>query len=101
MFRIGIIGAGTRAAWIAACARAQEPDVSLAIADPNPELARHRLTAARVDHEGAKFFPSADALLAHADALDGVIIGTRCDLHAPMALKVAPTGLPLFLEKPA
>jgi len=29
-----------------------------------------------------------------------VLIGTRCDLHAPLAVKVAPTGLPVFLEKP-
>jgi len=39
-------------------------------------------------------------LLAHADQLDGVMIGTRCYLHTEMASKVAPANLPLFLEKP-
>ena len=28
------------------------------------------------------------------------LIGTRCSLHTPMAVKVAARGLPLFLEKP-
>src|SRR5215217_7977769 len=60
MPRIGIIGAGVRAAWIAASMRAID-----------------------------------------ADAIDGVVIGTRCDLHAPLAVKVAASGLPVFLEKPA
>lgn len=32
--------------------------------------------------------------------LDGVMIGTRCNLHTPYAIKVLERGLPLFLEKP-
>lgn len=34
------------------------------------------------------------------ERLDGILIGTRCSLHTEMALKVTPTGIPLFLEKP-
>jgi len=29
-----------------------------------------------------------------------VLIGTRCSLHTEMALKVIPSGIPLYLEKP-
>ncbi|MBA4494688.1 Gfo/Idh/MocA family protein [Paenactinomyces guangxiensis] len=32
--------------------------------------------------------------------LDGILIGTRCSLHAEMASRVLPGGIPLFLEKP-
>ncbi|MDP6380939.1 MAG: Gfo/Idh/MocA family oxidoreductase, partial [Phycisphaerae bacterium] len=32
--------------------------------------------------------------------LDGVLVGTRCSLHATMAVPVLERGLPLFLEKP-
>src|SRR5947207_11645840 len=100
MLGLGIIGCGARAAWIAALLRKLESETALSIADPNPALCRQRLDAAGVPHDTARFYPTADALLEHSDSLDGVIIGTRCDLHTPMALKVAPSGLPLFLEKP-
>jgi predicted dehydrogenase len=45
------------------------------------------------------YFETADAMLAGAK-LDGVMIGTRCNLHTEMACKVATLNLPLFLEKP-
>ncbi|HUT18215.1 MAG TPA: Gfo/Idh/MocA family oxidoreductase, partial [Anaerolineae bacterium] len=41
-----------------------------------------------------------EMLAAEASCLDGVMIGTRCRLHTEMACKVAPYGLPIFLEKP-
>jgi predicted dehydrogenase len=101
MLRLGIIGSGTRAAWIAASLCAVDQDLVLAaVADPNPALAQQRLELAGVPYDAARFHDDAEALLNDADQLDGVIIGTRCDLHAAIALKVAPTGLPVFLEKP-
>jgi predicted dehydrogenase len=101
MVRLGIIGAGTRAAWIAACLQAVDSDVTLAaVADPNPALARQRLAHAGVAHDKTRFHPHAEAMLEEADRLDGVVIGTHCDLHTAMAVKVAPTGLPVFIEKP-
>jgi predicted dehydrogenase len=99
--RLGIIGSGTRAAWIASCVRTLAPDtVVAAVADPDAPQARRRLDEYKVPHDETKFYASADSMLEHADGIDGVIIGTRCDLHAPIAVKVAPTGLPVFLEKP-
>src|SRR6185436_8303766 len=47
-----------------------------------------------------KAYPSADALLENADKFDAMLVGTRCHLHTPTAVKIAPTKLPLFLEKP-
>lgn len=44
-------------------------------------------------------FEGADELLEHVE-LDGVVIGTRCNLHTEIALKVLKRNLPLFLEKP-
>ncbi|MBP1990820.1 Gfo/Idh/MocA family protein [Paenibacillus eucommiae] len=45
------------------------------------------------------FFDTPEAMIA-AGKLDGILIGTRCSLHTEMALKVLPTGIPLYLEKP-
>src|SRR6185437_9818573 len=44
-------------------------------------------------------YADADQMLDSAE-LDGVMIGTRCNLHTPYAVKVLERGLPLFLEKP-
>jgi predicted dehydrogenase len=78
-----------------------DPGVSVrAVADPDTEGARRRLAMAGPDHAEARVYPSADAMLEDPADYDGVIIGTRCHLHARMAIKVASVGLPLFLEKP-
>src|SRR5262245_27611667 len=73
------------------------PYAVTAVADP-------RGAAIKVGDDGfldqARLYPAAEDLLAEASQLDGVMIGTRCNLHTEMACKVAQTGLPLFLEKP-
>ncbi|SEN13585.1 Predicted dehydrogenase [Lihuaxuella thermophila] len=51
------------------------------------------------DRDQVAFFDRPEQMLESID-LDGILIGTRCSLHAEMALKVLPTGIPLFLEKP-
>ncbi len=48
---------------------------------------------------GVTFYDDADTMLDQA-APDGVLIGTRCNLHTPYAIKVLERNLPLFLEKP-
>ena len=98
MLRIGIIGYGHRIEHMVKSLKTYDiPYRVKAVADP-------RIDEIRAEQDGflddARFYGSADELLADADQLDGVMIGTRCFLHAPMACKVAPTGLPLFLEKP-
>src|SRR3954463_10026393 len=101
MSRLGVIGSGSRAAGVVGTMRAIDPEVSVvAVADPDETRARERLTRAKVPHEGARFAASAEALLERAEGLDGIVIGTRCDLHTEMAVKAAQAGLPVFLEKP-
>ena len=48
---------------------------------------------------GVTMYETADEML-ERERLSGVMIGTRCNLHAEMACKVARYGIPLFLEKP-
>ena len=101
MIRIAAIGMGVRASSIVASLMREDASVSLtAVADPTPDVVRRRLANEKVPHDGVEFFDSEDRLLAQADRFDGILIGTRCNLHTSMAVKVAPTGLPLFLEKP-
>ena len=103
MLKLAAIGLGSRASHVIHAMKQIAPDLHIvAIADPNDEAVMHRLAQfdPRLDSDDMEFYAEADALIEHADAFDGVIIGTHCNLHTPMACKVAPTGLPLFLEKP-
>lgn len=101
MIRLAVMGAGVRASHMIASIRRIDPSATLTGAiDPDEPGARQRLTDAGVPDDRVRFYPDADALLQDADAFDAVVIGTRCDLHTPLALKIAPTRLPVFLEKP-
>ena len=98
MLRIGIIGYGRRIAHMAKeLAIFGIPYRVTAVADPRGDRIQADNDPFLAD---TRFYTSADELLATADELDGIMIGTRCNLHTEMALKVAPTELPLFLEKP-
>ncbi|HEV7300244.1 MAG TPA: Gfo/Idh/MocA family oxidoreductase [Tepidisphaeraceae bacterium] len=101
MIRIAAIGLGVRAASMLSTFMHEDATVALAaVADPAPEMVRQQLKGQKVPFDGTRFFDTADELLEHADEFDGIVIGTRCNLHTPLAIKVAPTGLPLYLEKP-
>ncbi|MEK7474300.1 MAG: Gfo/Idh/MocA family oxidoreductase [Candidatus Coatesbacteria bacterium] len=94
---IGIIGCGNRISGVAReCARMDRGFRVVAVADPQGEALRAKHPELLKD---AVFHAGEDGLLARKD-LDGIMIGTRCLLHAPMAVKAAKRGLPLFLEKP-
>ena len=84
---------------VLATLRRVEPDARVvALLDPRAE-------ALRAEFPGELGEPTCygpdglDAMLARDD-LDGVMIGTRCTLHAPYAIAVLASGRPLFLEKP-
>ncbi len=97
---LGVIGYGERAKHIAALMCARDPQVRLAaIADPNSEKLCLEMQAAGGDKDIPRFFDSADEMLDRA-LLDGVLVGTRCGLHAAMGVKVLKRNLALFLEKP-
>lgn len=94
--RLGVIGYGGRAQHMVRLMCAGDTPARLAaIADPNHEAIRQTLG----ETGGTRFYETADAML-DAEPLDGVVIGTRCSRHTPMALKALARGLPLFLEKP-
>lgn len=68
----------------------------VALVDPRADALR---TEFREQLAEATVFDDADRMLDEAH-LDGVLIGTRCTLHTPYAIKVLARDLPLFLEKP-
>ena len=97
MLKIGIIGYGSRISGMAkSLAMFDVPYKVVAISDPRADEIRKSEDAFI---ENVVFYETADELLGQAE-LDGVMIGTRCYLHAEMACKVAARNIPLFLEKP-
>ncbi len=102
MIRLAVIGMGSRITGMIQQMVAVSSDIELvAIVDPNESAVRNRLLwKGMPKSEHVRFYPTVDALLEHAHQFDAMAIGTRCHLHTPYAVKVAPTGLPLFLEKP-
>ncbi|GIP38359.1 oxidoreductase [Paenibacillus sp. J31TS4] len=95
---LGIIGYGARIRHVAEEIRKQDPSVRIAaICDPKGEQIAESFRLEGL--EPPAMYATPEELLEHPD-LQGVLIGTRCSLHTEMALKVLPTGIPLFLEKP-
>ena len=98
---IAVIGLGARAVGMVKIFLEVYPDFKLAVvADPDEQGARARLADRGIDSNGTLFVTDVDTLLQHTNGLDAILVGTRCDLHTPLAVQVAPTGLPLYLEKP-
>ena len=99
MFHLGVIGFGLRAQTMAAAMLATGEEVCFsAICDPDEQAAydffqKHALKGP------PNFVPDLDALL-QVPGLDGILLGTRCNLHAVFASKILARGIPLFLEKP-
>lgn len=87
---IGVIGYGARARYVVnEILKGDSSCRVAAIVDPirNEEMA------------DIPRYDTTEEMLA-AEKLDGIVIGTRCSLHVEMALKVLPTSIPLYLEKP-
>jgi len=96
MLRLGVIGYGGRIRGIISGLRAFGVDFTIAaIADPRGAQLKQDLE----ELKDTAVYEDADAML-DSEALDGALVGTRCSLHTPMAVKVAARKLPLFLEKP-
>jgi len=101
MLKLGVIGMGRRISHVVKTVLNMADEASVvAVADPNEETARSNMAQAKIEAEGVNFYADVDALIAGEQNLDGLFIGTRCNLHTPMAIKVAQLGLPLYLEKP-
>ena len=98
---LGVIGLGGRAASLLGVFRRVHSGLRVAaVADPDREGARQRLRGAELPERDTAFFAETDELLGNAGDLDALMIGTRCNIHTPLAVEAARTGLPLYLEKP-
>jgi len=99
MIRLGVVGHGGRISGVIKhCLRAVEPEVRVVgIVDPDEDGARERLDER--DRADVVFYKSVDQMVRGAK-LDALAVGTRCNLHAPMAIQAARYDLPLYLEKP-
>ena len=94
--KIAIIGCGGRIAYDIKTMYELDQSITVnAILDPDPGAKDKLIEAVR---QSVIHVDSIEALLATRP--DAIAIGTRCDLHAPLAAAVAASGLPLFLEKP-
>ncbi len=96
--RMGVVGYGGRIAGVIdSCIRTLDASAEVtAITDVRNDEIRKQLgdRAGRI-----RFYEDPDRML-DAEVLDGVLIGTRCNLHTPMAIKVMARNLPMYLEKP-
>jgi predicted dehydrogenase len=45
-------------------------------------------------------YQTLEEMLEAGPEIDAVIVGTRCNLHTPIAVKIAKLNVPIFLEKP-
>lgn len=99
MIRLGVVGYGGRAhGLVDHVFRLVDPDIRVVgIVDPDEAGVRSRL--AECDKRDVIFYKTLDALV-RKGKLDALAIGTRCNLHAPYAVKAAKYDLPLYLEKP-
>lgn len=99
MKQIGLIGYGLRGETMMKAFRGIAAPLRVAaIADPNwhsiqPKIQEDAYFA------GVRGYSCAEDMLAR-EQLDGVMIGTRCNLHSQLAVQVLACGVPLFLEKP-
>ena len=94
---------GDRAAYVARQICECDAQIRVgAIADVQPPgLVRERLAQRRVPTvDDVPIFADPGELLKRLDQFDGLIIATPCHLHAPLAIRAAASGVPLFLEKP-
>lgn len=98
--KVGVIGLGLRCSSIIDCLLEYDLGVEISsVADIDIKKAEDTLKEKGLELAKTRFYTEADDMLANEE-LDGVIIGTRCSLHAKMAVKVLERGMHLFLEKP-
>lgn len=104
VIRLGVAGHGGRvSSFIRHVLREAEPPAVrkeirvVGIVDPDEAGARARLDER--DRGDVVFYKTLDDMMRRA-RLDGLFIGTRCNLHVPYAIQAAKYNIPLFLEKP-
>ena len=101
MKKIGIIGFGGRIQSLVMNEFGFFPELQIvAIADADLTGAKERAEAVKsLDVQHIRFYEKGEEML-DREELDGVFVGTRCNLHKRYAIEVLKRKLPLFLEKP-
>lgn len=102
MKKIGIIGFGGRVGGLAISYFTKFfPDlVVTAIADVDLDKVKKRVSDVKDwDMDNIAFYTDGIEML-EKEELDGVMIGTRCNLHTKFAVEVLKRNIPVFLEKP-
>lgn len=102
VIRLAAIGLGERTAWMLQLMARSERAVRVeAIVDPARDAALERVHQAKVPvAKTAATYDDVDAFVDAGPEVDGVLLGTRCLLHTPIAVRLAALPLPLFIEKP-
>ncbi len=101
MKKIGIIGLGGRIQSLIINEFPHFPQLQVvAVADADLEGAKKRAQEVKfLDVDKINFYEKGEEMLENEE-LDGVFVGTRCNLHKQYAVEVLKKNIPLFLEKP-
>jgi predicted dehydrogenase len=98
--RLGVIGYGRRIRSVINHMDKFKTGTRLtAITDIRADEIKEEMVEKGMDTSGVGFYADPEQMF-EEEELHGVLIGTRCSLHAEMAEKVLRRNLPLFLEKP-
>ncbi len=103
MLKIAVIGLGGRVSGMLAQMCKMDPELQVtAVTDPSHDKARKTIKEKELnkDPDSVKMYTDVEKMLENVEQYDGFLIGTRCNLHTPYAVRIAQFGLPLFLEKP-
>lgn len=95
MLRLGVIGLGNRINNVLKCLMETGQTKLIAVAD----IADKTKILEENNYHNVKIYCNAEDML-QQEKLDGVCIGTRCNLHASYMKIVERYGIPTFLEKP-
>ncbi|CAH1201781.1 Inositol 2-dehydrogenase/D-chiro-inositol 3-dehydrogenase [Paenibacillus allorhizoplanae] len=96
--KIGVIGYGLRISHVIKEVLKADADCRIeAIVDVRKDQIKAKLLEQGWDH--IKYYDTPEQML-ETEQLDGAMIGTRCNLHTTMGLKVLQHDLPLYIEKP-
>lgn len=100
MIRLGVIGYGGRIQGVInLMSRLNAGTEVVAITDVRNDDIKKQMQEKGQDPSKIAFYTDPDEMM-DKEKLDGVMVGTRCGLHAKMAMKVLARDLPMYLEKP-
>ncbi len=104
MYRLGVIGLGYRISQQGGVLqnffKLTDEFIVTAITDIDPESVKKYMEfEPKFYAKDVPIYEDPEEMM-DKEELDGILIGTRCNLHTEMAIKVFKRGIPLFLEKP-